>query len=403
MNVYDANHYSGHVATVDVNYIDGNNDLRVFCYDLFGRFETDYQNFTVKQYFFRLVDEPTGNIPFDLNLMDDARFYVPATQEEINLKDANQTDIYYTTDTANRVRFEFTYDNAGDPIIITRDFNVILLEDFNTIGVCANELTDFYEQLFVSAQIRPVTLKNIFADCYVLADYTDIVYSDNFTNTAFTIGMFYELTTEVDQASFILGNLDGSHATITNIDVLLLKLNPYNIGQNNEDVGIQLFDENTIKIYYYNPDKDNVQVNFKIYDGSTQLYDYTELSTPNEVTILWDFSAITFDNNMLKLVVTSEGDSGTYTITRYFTTKGETGILDPVLAIFIGLILVIFAFTFVVSRAALGWFGIVATLIALGITSLATPVWYLTFFQVILVIALLFLFLVLKEESLGVQ
>jgi len=393
------------VMYADVTFTPGINTITAKCTDIVGDFETDQANFTIYSKKFLLIDEPTGN-PFDLNDANSVILYIPNQQLSINLKDENITEVDIVTDQLDRLRFEFGYtDELGNETIIPRDFNLSALPSDTNIGVCGDAITNFYQHVFISGiKTKPVLIRNVYSQCFILADYTDTVYQDNFSHSAYTIAMLYNIYTSSNGNLIFLGALDGFGADETNLDVLEFKLRRYSIGFDNEGVGISLNDDGYIEIYYFNPEGDNSQVRFRIYDGSEKEYDYTETISPNEYTLLWDYESYTLDNNLLKLVVTStKEDNSTNTITQYFTTQGATGILDPTLAILIAMILLIFAFTFVVSRVALGWFGIVIALVALGITTLAVSTWYLTFFQAILVIVIIFIGLIFKEENLGVS
>jgi len=384
----------------------GTIQVKVRCTDLAGNTSYASYSFPIIALTFYLIDEPTGGV-FDLNDANGARVYIPETSTEYDLKTNGKTNISFITTSHPRIRFEFVYNNPpGSDIIITRDFNTVVLtgSDLNELRVCADELTSFYEQLFISSAVRRVLVRNIYSDCYVLADYTDIVYEDSLSNKAFTIDMLYSITTSDGEETIILGSLDGARASVINLDVLEFKRRTYPFELETDEVSMEKVDENTILIYYYNPAQDNKSVTFKIYDGANLIFTETETSTPNEVSVYFDFSTLSIDANMLKIeVVKTFEDDTTETITRYFTLQGATGILNPVMAAIIALAITIFSLTFVSYRAALGWFGLFGILIALGVTALAISTWYLVFIQAMLVIILIFIGLVYKEEGLGVS
>jgi hypothetical protein len=53
----------------------------------------------------------------------------------------------------------------------------------------------------------------------------------------------------------------------------------------------------------------------------------------------------------------------------------------------------------VAARFALGWFGLIVILIALIVLSIAEHTWYVTFMQSVMLICLVFVGLVLKNET----
>lgn len=84
-------------------------------------------------------------------------------------------------------------------------------------------------------------------------------------------------------------------------------------------------------------------------------------------------------------------DGSTYTISRYFNLEGKTGSLEYHFAIFAAIGILLFSITIIAKNAALGWFGVLASVVSLALLSYAVATWEVLLFQAIVAIILMFL------------
>jgi hypothetical protein len=219
-------------------------------------------------------------------------------------------------------------------------------------------------------------------------------------NRAYTVDQLYVLWTYDNGEKKMLGTIDGTQATEISLDTLIFKMKEYATSIVQEGIGISRQDENTFVISYYNPEGDNSSATLKIYDGSNLLFSNTFDENANNFAVLFNTSTLTITNDLLKAELTITRNDGTSTtLITYFDSQGNVGALDPVVAFMFALFLFVFGLTIVSFRFALGWFGIIITAVALLITTMAVPTWYIVFLQVMLVISLLYILLVYKGDT----
>jgi hypothetical protein len=363
---------------------------------------------------FRLVNENTGaNLTAsDLNaLVAGANVYT---------YDGNYTYDFNTTGTTsknflapyNNVRFDFTYkDTAATKI--GRDIDFSLITDYN-LPVCLAPFQTFYEQILVSTSQKPVILFNDAANCYNMSGYTKFIYQNALMIKAYTINKPYYLYTYTGNTKILLALLEGSTASVMNIDAIQLNSQNINLSIINDSLSFKCLensithvcDQNIMQIYYKNNAADNTQLNFKIYNGNNLLFNYTDTNNPNDLLINYYYGNVLglTDQNLLKLVLTKTAATTT-TSNYYFTINGDNynGVLDPVLAVILALLLTMFGLTFVAYRFAMGWFGILVCLIALMILSFAPGFWYVNFFKIIIVIVLILIGIIFKQQQAVIQ
>lgn len=417
-----------HLALNDVNAIDGSfapdskqvdgvtildlfNDLNALCIDRAGNYAVDSN--VARLYFanFILINEDTGAY---LNLADvnGAVVYTPDNNKFFDFKASATNQVSYLGDQAYPIRFEFLYEDAltGVQQLVTRNFTLGVL-DLNVIRVCVvpRHLTSnsFYNHYLSSRLERNVAVYNPYRDCYIMGDTTRFVYQSSKLIELQLIDQEYDFFVWVDGTKTVLGRIDGTIASTEDIDALIQALTTYQTTLGTGSVGIgrpegfttQLF------VYYRNIKEDNLKVKVDIYDGTTLVKTYTELEYPNDLNFVFDYTGITFSDNELKIVVTeTKANGSTNTITKYFASVSNlaSSVLNPGMAVIIAFILIIFGVTFVAYRYAVGWFGLIACMVALGVLALATPVWYVVLAQAVTIIISIFIVLIYRSETAGV-
>jgi hypothetical protein len=156
----------------------------------------------------------------------------------------------------------------------------------------------------------------------------------------------------------------------------------------------------TLKIYYVNLESDNEETVVKIFDGENLVFQHLENEEPNEITLYFDYSTLSLNEEMLKLQLElTKVDGTSSTITKYVSTAGRVGLIQSEVAAILSIIFVIFGFTLTSSKTTFNYFGMIVLVIALGITVLAVPVWYITFMQVIIGILLIITIFIYKKEN----
>lgn len=409
VNVIDANYASGTTVNLDFNAPVGSNSVYIKCTDAAGNYASD-SNVTVfygKE--FVLVDEIRGG-RLDLDDINGLIAYSPDNNNIYDFKTSGDTNVTYISGSEDDgVRFELTYTDATGSILKVRNFSLSVL-DANSIPVCIPPIIDsviptFYSHYLLSSQQRSVAMYNPYTQCYIIAGFTKFGYQTNYISQVDLLDMQYELYVWSDGAKVTLGLIDGSVESTINLDALEYSITEYDIGVAEDELHISkpAGYDSTIKIYYRNLKENNAIVKFEILDGSTSIWTYTETASPNDVNLLFDYSTLTINNDMLTVTATKTLlDGSEETITKYFTLAGVSGVLSPVIAVVIAFIIVIFALTFVSYSYALGWFGIIGCMIGIGVLTFATPVWYVVFAQAGLIISIIYIALIYRSETVAV-
>lgn len=419
---------NGGTATTIVNIQDTNGTPRTFyndlniggnqyfakCIDYNGNQSGTIDSNLIYAVGFRLINEETGASVTDLNLLEIQKLQA-FTYDGNNVYDYNiySAPTKYFIDYDNVVRFDFTYNDALETKL-SREIDFGLLPDTN-IGLCAAPFQSFYEQFFVSSVNKDVVVYNDFAKCYNLASTTKFAYENALMVRAFTINKPYYLYTWVDDVKTLLATIDGSKASVINLDVLEFNKETYSFEIATDTVVFKCVensttgkcDQNTIAIYYKSLRGDNASVELKIYLGTSLLYEFTEEDEPNEFNLNWYYGGDDLNtNNYLKLVLTKTNAAGSSTTNDYwFNLEGQqfSGTLDASIAIIFSFLLLFVGLTLVAYRYAFGWFGIVLCVIAIAMLSVAPGFWYVQFMQAIIVIVAVFIAVIFSTQTKGVN
>ncbi len=386
-----ANNYTVYSFTLS----DGTNSFSVTCHDIVNNQDSSSNKIYIYKKNITLINEDDGSVFNSFSDMNTLRAISEKTQEIFNFLENNDTSILFISNQSDVIRIEKRY-NTDPNSLLYIDLNLELID--TTTRACVAKTQQFYEIVFYSSTNKPIAVKNNLAQCYVLADYTKYAYQDALMAKAYTIKALYYLYTYENDQKVFLATLDGSVATSVNLDVLESTKKTYTFTLTTDDISVSKISNTTLKIYYKNLENENTKTEIYIYDGDTVLFSHTETETPNEFTIYFDYSSISIQNNILKLVVKKYTQTSQSEIVRIFTLSGAIGLIDTWLAIFISATLIFFGLTFVAVRHIFGFFGIITLIIALAITTLAPATTQIVFIQTIIIIMLIFVLLVYKEE-----
>lgn len=387
-------YFNDNSTSYDFDIEDGINTFSVICKDIVNNINSKTEKIHIYKKNITLVYEDNGSVFNSFSEMETLRAISEKTQEIFNFLENNDTWILFISNQSDVIRIEKRYSEDPNSLLYI-DLNLDLID--TTTRTCVAKTQQFYEIVFYSSTNKPIAVVNNLAQCYVLADYTKYAYQDALMAKAYTIKALYYLYTYENQKVF-LATLDGSVATSVNLDVLESTQKTYTFTLTTDDISVSKISNTTLKIYYKNLADDNIKTEIYIYDGNNLLFSHIETETPNEFTIYFDYSSINLQNNVLKLIVKKSTQSSQAEITRIFTLQGAVGLIDKWLAIFISAFLIFFGLTFVAARHVFGYFGIITMIIALAITTLAPATIEITFIQTIIVIILIFIVLVYKEE-----
>lgn len=400
-------------GTVKTIYDDLNIGLNVYyarCIDFNGNQSAIVESNTIYAVAFNLINEETGENVTDLNTIDVATLQA-FTYDGNNVYDYNiySPPVKIFVDYDNVVRFDITYDDVSETKL-SREIDFGLLPDTN-IGLCIAPFQSFYEQFLISSTSKDVVVYNDFADCYNLASTTKFAYENALMVRAFTINKPYYLYTWVDEVKTLLATIDGSKASVINLDVLEFNKETYEfeiatdtvVFKCLENTSTGICDQNTMSIYYKSLRADNATTTYKVYNGNNLLWEYTEEDEPNEFNTNWYYG----DNDLnattvLKLVLTKTSEAGVSSSADYwFNLEGQTfsGTMPASLAIIFSFLLLFVGLTLVAYRYAFGWFGIFLCIVAIGILSFAPGFWYVQFMQAIMVIVAVFITIVYANNA----
>jgi len=363
---------------------------------------------------FRLINEETGAALTDLNVVDVDKMQA-FTYDGNNVYDYNiyASPTKYFIDYDNVVRFDLTYNDVSETKL-SREIDFGLLPDTN-VGLCVAPFQSFYEQFLISSTNKDVVVYNDFADCYNLASSTKFAYENALMVRAFTINKPYYLYTWIDDVKTLLATIDGSKASVINLDVLEFNNEEYTFEIATDTVVFKclensttgICDQNTIGIYYRSLRGDNASIKYQVYRNNTLLWEYTESDEPNEFNTNWYYGGEDLNaTDILKLVLTKTTEAGVETSADYwFDLEGQaySGTMDASLAIIFSFMILFVGLTLVAYKYAFGWFGIALCVIAIGILSFAPGFWYVQFMQAIIVIVAVFITIVYANNVRGVN
>lgn len=348
---------------------------------------TNYVNIT-------LINEETGLV---FNITDEnITLFVPEKNLNFTINDTTD-ELFYLSDTNDTLRLNIEY--AGLSGVITRDFDMNLIKE-DELKICVPPEQTLYEQIIYSSSQQPVAVYNVFADCYVLIDYTRFTYSDALMAKAYTMPATYYLYTWDNNTKSVLADIDGGQALEINLGLIEFARRSYSIALLGEELSISPHTNTSFKIYYRNQKDENDQIIITVYNGTNVLYTHTETSSPNDITVYYDHSADNLTDVLMRVEIEKylSGESQGI-IEKLFYANGATGFFNPYIAILLSMILMFFTLTFVSVRYTFGYFGIITSLIGLAILSQAPHNQYVILMEVIEVIILIYIILIYKGEN----
>ena len=358
-------------------------------------------NYTEFAFNLTLIDERTAE-PLDINLITGAKLYY----SNVSVFDFKNSSTNTTTlSLADNQKFyvELTYPNN---IIVTRWIDTSFIENAS-IRVCANpDNTTHYEQILYGNTQRGIKVKNVFANCIVGYDENRFAYETAKALKVYTIETAYQFLLENSTDNFIpLADIDGSIASLINIDNLLASNTQYNLDVNTETLTFSIYNDTAreMVIQYYNGRRDNTATAITIInvDDSSTVYSRSTFTDLNNITIYFNYSSLAYDNNtVFKITVDTTKTSGlTKSISRYFNTQLRTGILPSAVAFTMSLMIIFIGITTTLVRTALGWFGFMSTLIAIAIASLGIMSASLLFLMGLETIAMIYILIIMIFQT----
>lgn len=370
---------------------------------------TDYDtnSITLYHYSFNLINEETGS-DFNLNDINSLRVYSIDRNESYDLKANSVIKVHYFSNEDEDLRFELGYDSTCATQNYFRDFSLGAMVDLNMPVCIPSYCPTFYEHFLASNTERRTAVRNKNSDCYNTYAFTDDAYQTYLIKKTYLLNMRYDVYAWQGNTRIILTAIDGSVESVINLDTLILGDVEYDVSAQPDAFGYtKLFtngiDMNTFVFNYRNIATDNIEVTFQLYDGTSLVFTHNETGNPNNITFYYYYGTTAFNNQRLRMVITKTKANGTTETTTEYVGLGETiGMLASEVAIILAFILLVFALTFVARAYAMGWFGIIACLIALAILTLAIPVWYITFAQIITGIIMVYIVLIFKNETVAV-
>ncbi len=403
------------ITQLDNNYTNGSNQQAEIvrgstafstlatCTDEAGNSVSDANVFVVYLREFLLIDEVNGGV-LDLADVNGLIAYSPDQNQTYDFKEEGDVNIFYLSGTDDRIRFEITYDDGETIDVRTRNFSMSVL-DLNVLRVCVPPFYPvFYDHFLLSSTQKSVALHNPYRDCYIIADRARFTFETSYISGISLIEQEYNLYIWDGNITTVLGTIDGAIESTINIDAIQTASSEFDLIISNDGIHISKTATDNIQIYYKNLKENNSLVTFTIYDDLGQIWTYTETSNPDEVTINFNYATIDITGDMLRLVVEKTLiDGSKETFTQYFTLDGAFGIISSEFAIIAAFVLIIFSLTLVGYRFAMGWFGIIACIIAIGILTMATPTWYIVLGQAVSVIVIIFIVLIYRSETAAIS
>lgn len=401
LNEYDTNNTE---RTIPWEIQNGVNNFNARCMDLAGNTATDSNSATIYAVNMSFIDEDTGD-PFAVADLNDLIAF--SYDGNVNYDIAGAGPYWYISND-NVLRFDITY-NDGGLTKIEREIDFSLIDDSN-VSVCIAGWQTIYTNLFISNSEQPIILFNDFAECYNYAGYTKFAYETALMARTYTINKPYYLYTWIGGVKSILALIEGSTAEKMYLDVLIFNETVYDVTITTDTVAFEPlfntvtgeYDTNTVQIYYKSQTGTNESVRMTLFNGSTQLWTYTETSDVDEFVLNLYYGGFdVFDENILKLVVLTTSTTGeTNTTNYYFNIAGASysGLLDPFIAIALAFLLIAVGITLVAYDFAMGWFGLIIELAALAVLSAAPGYWYVLVAQAVVLIIVVFTALSFKNE-----
>ncbi len=133
------------------------------------------------------------------------------------------------------------------------------------------------------------------------------------------------------------------------------------------------------------------------------IIDETDLTNLNSFTIIFDWSTLSPEVNettMFQIDVERETIFGEgFMFTQYFNGAGKTGKIMAQFAALIAAFLMILGLPLGASNQTFSWLGLVMTIAALGILSIAIAAWYTVFLQAIALMLSVFIFITMIGQN----
>jgi hypothetical protein len=368
----------------------GYNNITAVCSDLFSSTSLTISPFIYMQTVY-LINERTGK-PFDVNNISRVILYWDDNSTSFNFKTQNTNSTNITFSEATKLRLELGYSSGT---VITRYIDTSLTK--GNIRLCANtEGVTHYQHLILSASEKPALMYNVFANCYIAADYTRFAYQSNYVLQAQAIDASYALDTyDSDDNQINLAGIDGSIAAYEDLDNLefqqtrlSMNIRPDTLNFKNDA------NNNQVIIYYRNDRDDNTLLNLSIsrLDTQEEIYTKSDFADLNEFTIYFNYATLFNITNttVFRATVTKSNPAGISTIKRYFDRTAKSGIIASGVAFTIAVMLTIFGLTLTLARITLSWFGFFILIGSIAILSFAIPAWYITIFMAMDVILIIY-------------
>lgn len=400
-NIFYGNKSNSSLQENTTTLEDGVIELFFSCSDFFGSRNDSISDVAYSNTLY-LIDE-VDNTLFDPANVSSARVYFDDNSSFYDFKAAGKSSVNFTSLDMDKLRFEVVY---SDGTVITRFVDVSLDFTNGNIRVCANKegVTHFEQLVISSTDTRPVIIHNIFSNCVIAQDYTRFAYQDAFVLKAFTVSSLYSLFTYDDRnEQLFLASLDGSISSFINLDTLEFSQTPYNLNILGDGLSFQKSDTNEVTIYYENLNDNNLDLSLVItrLDTDSVVFTQSSFSDKNKFTLIFDYSTLSnvTENTLFKLSLNKTTADGEITINRYFNTAGKTGLLKAEVAFMISFSLIFIGLTFVITRTAFSWFGIIVSIAAIGIATLGINTWYILFLESMEVIVLIYVLIVSINQN----
>jgi hypothetical protein len=385
------------------NISNGWNLLEGSCTDLFG---TGYNS--ISEYFlsitFYLINERTGQA-FNVNNLTSAKLYIDKNMSYYDFKNTSTNTTNYTALDNFKTRLELIYPGG---IVINRYIDINLTNQ-SIVRLCAN--TDdvvHYELIMESSSTKPAILKNVFANCYVAADYTRFAYQYVQMLPAFTIPAQYYLYSYDENGNIVnLIGINGGNALTISLDTLSFLNKIYNISFTRNFISLNdLPDDtfnNTFLIYFRNIYNDNTAGTLTVSNTNGSVYYTGALTNPNNESIYFNYATLNVsDTTTFDIMFTLNSATGTVVIHKYYTLGSEIvseAELPTGLVIIVSVIFAAVALTLTGISTTFGGFGLVILVINMIFVGFAPEGIYKTWLIGIYAIMALFMVVVIIKSK----
>jgi len=380
----------------------GENTFFMTCSDAFSEGNLSH-TFTGYNAVIFLWDEQ-DNAVFNASNLSYAYMWYGKNESYYDFTGASEAKVNFSSLNDSQLRVELGYLN-GD--IIVRYIDLALFDQASQVKICANKddgKVVNYQQLVISASEKQVAMKNVFTNCYILADQTRFAEENAFMVQAFTINRLYDLYTYDEGVQILLASIDGSIQGYINLDVLEFNQQSYDFSISSDSLSFTKSANTMMRIDYadYRMDNTALSVTLERLDTHETLLQRSTFDSYNNFTLYFDWASLYNVTNTTLFeiqVVATNSDGTTTTLKRYFNTLTSTGVLGSPFAAILAFVLVFFGVTLISSNATFGWFGIVIMIGGLVVLQLAVETWYITFLTAIIAVAGVFITLIAMKKN----